>query len=73
MVRFWHDLWCGEQPLKFPFLKLSLLLVVRMCGWQIICSSGMGTFIGIFALQDPCMIGRWKWSLISLGVILYIH
>jgi hypothetical protein len=18
-VRFWHDVWCGEQPLKFSF------------------------------------------------------
>jgi hypothetical protein len=25
----------------------------------------METFIGIFALQDLCIIGRWKWSLIS--------
>jgi hypothetical protein len=22
MVWFWHDLWCGEQPLKFYFLEL---------------------------------------------------
>jgi hypothetical protein len=21
-VRFWHDLWCGEKPLKFFFPKL---------------------------------------------------
>jgi hypothetical protein len=21
-VRFWHDVWCGEQPLKFSFPEL---------------------------------------------------
>jgi hypothetical protein len=25
-MRFWHDLWCGEQP-----LKLSLSIIIQYC------------------------------------------
>jgi hypothetical protein len=21
-IKFWHDLWCGDQPLKGPFMEL---------------------------------------------------
>jgi hypothetical protein len=31
-VLFWHDVWCGEQPLKNIFLELFSLLARRMCG-----------------------------------------
>ena len=69
-MRFWHDLLCGEQPLKFSFLELFIiarcmdaLVADHMQFWN-------GTFIGMFSLQDLCMIGRWKWSLISLSFIL---
>lgn len=55
-VRFCHDLWCGEQPLKISCLVLHVL---RMRGWRIICISEMEIFNGIFFfLLDRCMIGR---------------
>jgi hypothetical protein len=25
-TRFWHDLWCGDQPLKVTFLELLSML-----------------------------------------------
>jgi hypothetical protein len=28
-VRFWHDVWHGEQPLKFSFLELFFIAYVK--------------------------------------------
>ena len=29
MVLFWHDLWCGEQPLKFSFPELFIIACIK--------------------------------------------
>jgi hypothetical protein len=59
-VRFWHNLWCGEQlskisyPILFSIARCEDLLVDHMqfqngnLHWNI-------------------LIGRWKWSLLSLS------
>lgn len=52
-----------------PIIDYSLLLVVWMHGWGIIYNSGLETFLGIYSLQDSCMIRSWKWSLVSLSCI----
>jgi len=36
-IRFWHDLWCGDRPLKLYFQLCILLRVLMMLGWWIIC------------------------------------
>jgi hypothetical protein len=32
MVLFWHDLWCGEQPLKFSFPELFIIACFKDTG-----------------------------------------
>jgi hypothetical protein len=51
-VRFWLDVWCGEQPLKFSFSELFSISLDIDVWWWIICSSIMEIFIGILFLQD---------------------
>jgi len=38
-ICFWHDLWCGDKPLKlcYPALYCIVLRVLLMLGWWIIC------------------------------------
>jgi hypothetical protein len=57
-VLFWHDVWCGKQPLTLSFRNYSQLLVARMHGWRIICNYRMEIFIRILYLLDRCMIER---------------
>jgi hypothetical protein len=49
------------------FLRMSKLKLEAMIDFVSLRTSGMEIFIGIFSLQDRCMIGRWKWSLCSLS------
>ena len=37
-IRFWHDLWWGNNLLKIVFSELLVLLDVRRHEWRIICS-----------------------------------
>jgi hypothetical protein len=53
-VLFWHDVWCGEVPLKTLFLDMFLI------GWRRVCKDKMAQFCRIFCLLDLFMIGRWK-------------
>jgi len=47
-VWFWHDLWCGEQPLKFSFPELFTIAHCKDVWMRIVCNSGMETFMNIF-------------------------
>ena len=47
-IRFWHDCWCGEQPLKvaFPFLFENAanqeVLVANLLEWQSVGKRELG-------------------------------
>lgn len=51
-IRCWHDLGCWDQPLKVTFLELFIFRDVRRRGWNIMCSSLMGIFSGIYHLLE---------------------
>jgi len=68
-VLFWHDVWCGELPLKTLFSELFLIACGKD-GWRRICRDKMAQFYGIFCLFDLYMIGRWRWLLDFLRCFL---
>jgi len=54
-VLFWHDVWCGELPLKTLFSELFLIA----CGKDAWVDK-MAQFCRMSCLFDLFMIGRWK-------------
>ena len=51
IVKFWHDVWCNDMPLKTLFLLYSLLLLLRRQKEQ--------WSLGTLAFRETFMIGNW--------------
>jgi hypothetical protein len=47
------------------------LLIVRICGWRIICSSGIKIFIGIFSFSLQRPMHDWEVEVVSAFFELY--
>jgi hypothetical protein len=56
---FWHDTWCGDHPIKKSFWSVFALQGIGMLWWLITCLLTMTRCIGMWALSNWCMIGRW--------------
>ena len=47
-VKFWHDVWCGDNPLSMCFPNLfKINNMIRRLMWPISCSFLMGFFLGL--------------------------
>ena len=47
-VKFWHDVWCGDNPLSMCFPNLfKISNMIRRLMWPISCSFLMGFFLGL--------------------------
>ena len=60
---FWHDVWCGELPLKIVFLELYNIACNKDAWMEENMEIPNGlSFIGVFCLFALCMIGDLMWS-----------
>jgi hypothetical protein len=58
-IKFWHDLWCGDQPLKATFSELFSIAQCKEAWVAYHMQVFNGVFCsGIYLLSDQCMIGR---------------
>jgi len=61
MISFWHNVWCGEHPLKVAFPELYKSVYLRVLLWQIIFSSLMALLNRTLILLEQSMIGSWNY------------
>jgi hypothetical protein len=58
-IRFWHDLWCGDQTLKESFQELfSIVCCVSRHGLRLICRFLMVIFSKTYILLNLYRIER---------------
>ncbi|RVW28979.1 LINE-1 reverse transcriptase-like [Vitis vinifera] len=61
-IKFWKDIWCGDEPLCVSFPSLFALAVSRMLGLRMFGGSNMG---------KGSHIGNFKGEVRTLWVLLY--
>jgi hypothetical protein len=61
----------GTSPKRLLFWNYLVLQECQEAGWQIMCSSLMKIFNGIYHLSYQCRVARWIWSLLSLIFSIY--
>jgi len=59
-VLFWHDVWCGEIPLKTLFSELFLIASGKDTWMEKNIQRQNGTILWNICFLAQFMIGRWK-------------
>ena len=66
-VKFWHDVWCGDCPLKLAFLELFSISHRKESSIDDVLHFSNGCPIVMFDSLDWSKIESW-----SLGLLLWI-